>query len=145
MRVSAGAPTFSKLADRLLGLLEGRVFVAHNASFDLAMLHGAFQAAGLECRPAAVACTLDAFRVLEPLADDHRLETTCERHGVALDEAHDATRDALAAAALVRVLLEGDLAPESARLDLNVFMRLRTRPCRGTYRCRRPCRPQHGL
>ena len=40
---------------------------------------------------------------------------------------HDATSDALAAAALVRVLLERDLAPESARLDLDAFMRLRTR------------------
>ena len=123
----ADAPTFAEFAGRLLGLLEGRVFVAHNASFDLAMLQGAFQAAGLEYRPAAVACTLDAFRVLEPLAEDHRLGTLCERHGVALDDAHDATSDALAAAALVRVLLERDLAPESARLDLDAFMRLRTR------------------
>jgi DNA polymerase III epsilon subunit family exonuclease len=121
------APTFDQLAGRLLRLLKGRVFAAHNASFDLAMLHGAFKAAGLEYRPAAVACTLDAFRVLEPLAGDHRLETLCERHDVALDGAHDATGDALAAAALVRVLLERDLAPESARLDLDAFMRLRTR------------------
>ena len=123
----AGAPTFGQVAGRLLGLFEGRVFVAHNASFDLAMLHGAFQAAGLDYRPAAVGCTLDAFRVFEPLAEDHRLETTCRRHGVVLDDAHDATRDALAAAALVRVLLERDLAPESARLDLDAFMRLRAR------------------
>jgi DNA polymerase III epsilon subunit family exonuclease len=123
----ADAPTFDQFAGRLLELLEGHVFVAHNASFDLAMLHGAFQAAKLEYRPAVVACTLDAFRVLEPLAADHRLETLCERHGVALDDAHDATGDALAAAALVRVLLERDLAPESVRLDLDAFMRLRTR------------------
>jgi DNA polymerase III epsilon subunit family exonuclease len=122
----AGAPAFAEVAGRLLGLLDGRVFVAHNASFDLAMLQGAFQAVGIEYRPAAVACTLDAFRVLEPLADDHRLKTLCEHHAVALD-AHDAMSDALAAAALVRVLLESDLAPESARLDLDAFMRLRTR------------------
>jgi len=123
----ADAPAFAQFAGRLLGLLDGRVFVAHNASFDLAMLQGAFQAARLEYQPAAVACTLDAFRVLEPLAADHRLETICGRHGVALADAHDATSDALAAAALVRVLLECDLAPESARLDLDAFMRLRTR------------------
>jgi DNA polymerase III epsilon subunit-like protein len=120
------APAFAALAGRLLGLLEGRVFVAHHASFDLAMLQGGFKAAGLAYRPAGVACTLDAFRVLEPLAGDHRLGTLCTRHGVALD-AHDATSDALATAALVRVLLEHDLAPESARLDLDAFMRLRTR------------------
>jgi DNA polymerase III epsilon subunit-like protein len=127
----AEAPEFSELAARLLGLLDGCVFVAHNASFDLAMLQHAFQAAGFEYRPAAVACTLDAFRVLEPLDADHQLGTLCERHSIPLD-AHDATSDALAAAALVRVLLELGLAPESAQLDLDAFMRLRalggTRP-----------------
>jgi hypothetical protein len=41
--------------------------------------------------------------------------------------AHDALSDALATAALVRVLLERDLAPESVQLDLDAFMRLRTR------------------
>jgi DNA polymerase III epsilon subunit-like protein len=102
------------------------VFVAHNASFDLATLRGACQPAGLEFRPAAIACTLDAFRALEPLAETHQLATFCERHGVALG-AHDALSDALAAAALVRLLLESDLAPESVQLDLDAFMRLRTR------------------
>ena len=124
---AADAPMFVQVADRLLGLFENRVFVAHNAGFDLTMLQCAFRAAGLEYRPAAVACTLDAFRILEPLAENHRLETICERHGVAFGHAHDATGDALAAAALVRVLLERDLAPESARLELDQFMRLRTR------------------
>ena len=122
----ATAPTFAELGGRLLELLEGRVFVAHNASFDLAMLQGAFRTASLELRLVAVACTLDAFRVLEPLAENHQLGTLCERHGVVL-AAHDALGDTLAAAALVRVLLERDLAPESVQLDLDAFMRLRTR------------------
>ena len=57
----ADAPTFAKLAERLLGLLGSRVFVAHNASFDLAMLQHAFENAGLDYQPASVACTLDAL------------------------------------------------------------------------------------
>ena len=64
--------------------------------------------------------------MLEPLVENHQLGTLCERHGVAL-VAHDALGDALATAALVRVLLERDLAPESAQLDLDAFMRLRPR------------------
>jgi DNA polymerase III epsilon subunit family exonuclease len=122
----AAAPTFAELGARLREFLRGRVFVAHNASFDLAMLRGACQAGGCEFQPAAVACTLDGFRVLEPLAENHQLGTLCERHGVALG-AHDALSDALAAVALVRVLLERDLAPESVQLDLDALMRLRTR------------------
>lgn len=123
----ADAPTFIELADRLLELLDRRVFVAHNARFDLAMLCSAFRAAGLEYHPPAVACTLDAFRVLEPLADEHRLEAICARHGIQLPGAHHAMRDAEATAALVRVVIGRGLAPESAQLDLEAFMRLRTR------------------
>ena len=123
----ADAPTLAELAGRLLERLGGRIFVAHNASFDLAMLHAALRTAGLEYRPPAVACTLDAFRVLEPLAQEHRLEAICSRQGVQLAGAHHAMRDAEATAALVKVLLDRDLAPESARLDLDAFMRLRTR------------------
>jgi DNA polymerase III epsilon subunit family exonuclease len=123
----ADAPAFADLAGRLLALLDGRVFAAHNARFDLAMLRAAFRASGIEYTPPAVACTLDAFRVLEPLAGEHRLEAICARHAVALAGAHHAMRDAEATAALVRLLLERDIAPESARLDLNAFMRLRTR------------------
>ncbi len=91
------------------------------------MLRSAFRSAGLEYQPPAVACTLDAFRVLEPLAQAHGLEAICARHGVELDGAHHAMHDAEATAALVRVLLERDLAPESARLDLDAFFRLRAR------------------
>ncbi len=123
----ADAPTFAQLADHLVELLGVRVFVAHNASFDLAMLCSAFRATGIEYCPPAVACTLDAFRVLEPLAPEHRLEALCARHGVHLADAHNAMRDAEATAALIRVLLLRDLAPESARLDMDAFMRLRTR------------------
>ena len=91
------------------------------------MLAVALRTAGVEYRPPAVACTLDAFRVLEPLAQEHRLEAICARHGIQLAGAHDAMHDAEATAVLVKVLLDRDLAPESARLDLDAFMRLRTR------------------
>ena len=65
--------------------------------------------------------------MLEPLSHEHRLEALCARHGIKLASAHHAMRDAEAAVALVRHLLERDLAPESAQLDLETFMRLRTR------------------
>ena len=123
----ADSPTFAELARKLLERLGGRVFVAHNASFDLTMLRSALRSVGVEYRPPAVACTLDAFRILEPLAEAHGLEAICARHDVQLVSAHDAMHDAEATAALVRVLLDRDLAPESARLDLDAFMRLRTR------------------
>jgi DNA polymerase III epsilon subunit-like protein len=91
------------------------------------LLRTDLRTAEVEYRPSAVARTLDAFRILEPLAQEHRLEATCARHGIELAGAHDAMHDAEATAALVKVLLDRDLSPESARLDLEAFMRLRTR------------------
>jgi DNA polymerase III epsilon subunit-like protein len=103
------------------------VFVAHNARFDLAMLRHALVRAGVDYRPVGVACTLDAFRLLEPLADDHRLGSICLRHGISLDEAHEALNDVLATAALLRILLEAGLAPETVELDRGAFLRLHSR------------------
>jgi DNA polymerase III epsilon subunit family exonuclease len=123
----AGAPRFAQIASELLGLLAGAVFVAHNASFDLGMLRHAFARAGLDYRPDGVACTLEAFRLLEPLADNHRLKSICERRGIELHDAHEAIGDVLATVALLRVLLDEGIAPETVELDPSAYMRLRSR------------------
>ena len=121
------APRFAQIAPALLALLGEAVFVAHNASFDLGMLRHAFGRESIEYRPGATACTLEAFRLLEPLADNHRLQTICDRRGVVLADAHDAMSDVLATTALLRVLLDEGIAPETVELDHNAYMRLRSR------------------
>jgi DNA polymerase-3 subunit epsilon len=123
----ASAPRFAAIAPKLLEFLDSAVFVAHNAVFDLAMLQYAFARAGIEYRPAGVACTLDAFRLLDPLAPDHRLESCCQRRGIRLADAHDAPSDVVATAELLRLLLEEGIAPEAIQLDHEAFMRLRSR------------------
>jgi DNA polymerase III epsilon subunit-like protein len=123
----AGAPSFAELAPELFALLDGAVFVAHNAAFDLAMLRHAFAAAGRDYRPPGVACTLAAFRLLEPLAGGHGLAEICARHGIVLDDAHDARGDVLATVELLRLLLDDALAPETVELDRQALWRLRSR------------------
>ena len=123
----AGAPPFAEVAGELLRLLDGAVFVAHNASFDLGMLQHAFAREGIDYAPAAVACTLEAFRLLDPLADNHRLQSLCDRRGIELHDAHEAMSDVLATAALLRVLLDEGIAPETVELDHDAYMRLRSR------------------
>lgn len=122
----ADAPSFSEVAGELVGLLDGAVFVAHNAGFDLPLLEHAFARAGIRYRPDGVACTLDAFRLLEPVERSHRLESLCQRHGVPLDDAHDARGDVLATVALLRILLARGIAPETVELDHGAYMRLRS-------------------
>ena len=123
----AWAPRFADIAVDVLALLDGAVFVAHNAAFDLGMLQHAFARAGADYRPAGVACTLDAFRLLEPRELSHRLESICERRGITLGGAHEALGDVVATAALLRVLLGEGLAPETVQLDHLAYMRLRSR------------------
>jgi DNA polymerase III epsilon subunit family exonuclease len=123
----ADAPRFAQIASELLGLLDGAVFVAHNASFDLGMLRHAFARVGLDYRPVDVACTLEAFRLLEPLADNHRLQSICARRGIELNGAHEAIGDVLATVALLRLLLAEGFAPETVELDHSAYMRLRSR------------------
>jgi DNA polymerase III epsilon subunit family exonuclease len=121
------APRLAEIAWELLDLLDGAIFVGHNARFDLGMLQHGFARAEIEYCPLGVACTLDAFRLLEPLAENHRLQSICERHGIVLGEAHEALSDVLATAALLRVLLDGGISPETVELDHKSFMRIRAR------------------
>lgn len=122
----AAAPTLAAVALEVVRLLDRAVFVAHNASFDLAMLRHGLAIAGVDYEPAAVACTLQAFRLLEPLAPAHSLDVVCARHDIAL-EAHDALGDAIATAALLRLVLAAGLAPETVELDQAALWRLRSR------------------
>ena len=48
----AQAPRFAQIAAELLARLGDAVFVAHNASFDLGMLHHAFAREGIVYSPA---------------------------------------------------------------------------------------------
>ncbi len=64
---SLAAPRFADSPGELLALLDGAVFVAHNADFDLPMLEHAFARAGLDYRP--VARRVHARRVSAARAD----------------------------------------------------------------------------
>ena len=123
----ADAPSFSDIASVLRVRLGDSVFVAHNVGFDLPMLQHAFERAGIDYTPPASACTLEAFRLLEPLADNHRLQSICERRGIALEGAHEALSDVLATTELLRVVLAEGIAPETIELDTSAYMRLRSR------------------
>jgi DNA polymerase III epsilon subunit-like protein len=136
-RRSAVAPTFAELAAELLALLEGAVFVAHNADFDLPLVQHAFARAGAATCPPASRARSTRFRLLEPTERSHRLESLCERHGIELDDAHDARDDALATVELLRLLLREGIAPETVELDDRAYMRARSRGDSGPRPSRR--------
>jgi len=98
-----GAPTFSTVAREIAALLDGCVFVAHNARFDYGFLKQAF---GRLQRPfrAPVMCTVRLSRRLFPNADGHGLDAVVARHGIEIANRHRALGDAQAAWAFVQAL-----------------------------------------
>ncbi|WP_175831384.1 exonuclease domain-containing protein [Burkholderia cenocepacia] len=87
------APTFASLAPALFERLDGKLFVAHNASFDRGFLRAEFERAGLPFNP-DVLCTVRLSRALFPRESRHGLDALIERHGLVPAARHRALADA---------------------------------------------------
>lgn len=89
----ADAPSFAELADHVRGLLDGSVFVAHNARFDYGFIRNEYARIGEEFE-APVLCTVKLSRALYPECHKHGLDALIERHGFVCDARHRAMGDA---------------------------------------------------
>jgi DNA polymerase III subunit epsilon len=87
------APTFGEIAHELLGRLEGRLFIAHNASFDHGFLRSEFRRAGIKFQ-ADVLCTVQLSRAIYPAERRHGLDALIERHALVPSARHRALADA---------------------------------------------------
>ncbi|MEN8005971.1 MAG: exonuclease domain-containing protein [Candidatus Krumholzibacteriota bacterium] len=104
-----GAPTFSDLAENLVGLLDGFVFVAHDIRFDLPFLRWEFARRGIG-RPAVTGlCTLQLSRQFWPDLGSRSLPDLAEHFGIEHGNPHRAGADAAATAGvLLEALRESD-------------------------------------
>lgn len=102
-----GAPTFSELAPYVLRAAEGRVLVAHNASFDLRFLAAELQRAGvvLTQLPIVGMCTMRWAPAFVATAG-RRLGDCCRACGIQHHDAHSASGDAMATAQLLSRYLD---------------------------------------
>lgn len=94
----AGQPTFADRLPLLLDFFGDLPFVAHNAHFDATSLRRACQVAGSPLPETLFACSLTLARGAKLGLASHRLPAVAEALGVPLDNHHDATEDARAAA-----------------------------------------------
>lgn len=91
----AGAPTWAEIADRIEALLEGAVFVAHGAAWDVAFVHAEMRRAGRELTISSWLDTLNLSRRAFGLAK-HSLDALRTHFGIDASRAHRADADVLA-------------------------------------------------
>ncbi len=96
------APSFFKVRDDVRRMLEGAVFVAHNARFDYGFIKNEFRRIA-EAFTADVLCTVRLSRKLYPDADGHGLDALIHRHELHGFDRHRAMGDTEATAAFVSV------------------------------------------
>lgn len=109
------APTIDEIAGDVVALLDGRVPVAHNASFDSRFVTSELARAGITLDPnAEFLCTMQLARTLLPGAG-RSLADCCAASGVEMENAHRALDDALAATALLKSYIA--LGPRDFWLD----------------------------
>jgi len=99
------APTFAEVADDVLGVLAGRVFVAHNARFDWGLVAGELRRTrGFELTGSQV-CTVRLSRRLVKDVESCALGSMCHYFGLENPARHRAAGDALVTAQLLHRLL----------------------------------------
>ncbi|GIV37007.1 MAG: exonuclease [Cyclobacteriaceae bacterium] len=101
------APAFEEVAEDILRLLEGRIFVAHNAHFDYSFLKKEFEAAGISWQSKKL-CTVRLSRRLVPGLRSYSLGSLAEALGIPVHNRHRAGGDAEATAHIFTRLLQRD-------------------------------------
>ena len=121
-------PTFGEIADDVMGVLAGRVFVAHNARFDWGFLAREMRLAKDLTLGGPRLCTLDLARRLIPGLKSRNLDSVAAYFGVEIDSRHRAAGDALATARVLQRLI--DLARDRGAVTLEDLDRRGAPPAR---------------
>ena len=102
----ADSPTFEEVVPDIWKILDGRIFVAHNVSFDLTFLNESLEQAGYLPFQGRAIDTVELARILYPTLESHALESLSEKFDLIHTDAHRALSDAEATAELFIRMLE---------------------------------------
>lgn len=133
------APRFEDIAGELAAHLVGRVFVAHNASFDFGFLDAEFARVAPTPLGALVMgqlCTVRLARRLLSHLPRRNLDAVSAHYGVTIHDRHRASGDALATAEVLRRLLR-----DASHRGVHTWSELDELLARRTSRARRSALP----
>lgn len=103
----ADVPSLDGVAGEVAARLTGRVFVGHNAQFDLGMIEGEFDRLGCRMPSVPTLCTMRIASVCLDGLTRTTLEACCAAAGVRPGTAHTALADATASAHLLQTYVGG--------------------------------------
>src|SRR5581483_10264524 len=86
-------PYFEEIADQLMAVCDGAIFIAHNVRFDYAFIKHQLEACGRSFRPELL-CTVRLSRFMYPQNRRHSLEQIINDHGIEAYSRHRALDDA---------------------------------------------------
>jgi DNA polymerase III epsilon subunit family exonuclease len=93
-----GAPTFRQIAGEVADMVQGRVFVAHNASFDWRFVAAEMERATGTTPMGRTLCTVRLARRLMPQLPSRSLGALADYFGLEIESRHRALDDAVATA-----------------------------------------------
>ncbi len=109
------APPFADIAAELYHLLENKIFVAHNVSFDFSFIKKAFEEEGFQFYNRKL-CTVRLSRQAFPNLRSYSLGNLCESLGIFIEDRHRAGGDAQATTILFEKILSEK--PDAVRNSL---------------------------
>ncbi len=117
----ADAPSFRGIARDLFRILDGAIFVAHNARFDYGFVKNEFGRIGKTFN-ARCLCTVKLSRRLFPEHRNHNLSTIIDRYGIVCDGRHRAMGDAKATHEFLKII-ERKEDPEHLNEVINMLLK----------------------
>lgn len=112
------APRFADIAQDILNITEGTIFVAHNVNFDYKVISGEFERIGIEFTRKKL-CTVRLSRKLLPGHRSYSLGKLCNALNIDLQNRHRARGDVQATVILFELLLQQPEATEVFKEFLN--------------------------
>lgn len=101
------APVFGELASRIFGLLQNKIFIAHNVNFDYSFVRSMLADHGYNLNSRKL-CTVQLSRKLLPGLPSYKLGRLCASLGIPNNARHRAAGDADATAILFKKLITED-------------------------------------
>lgn len=121
-----GAPRFAAIAKEVHRLLDGAVFVAHNARFDYSFVKEEFARLGRRFSSRCL-CTVKLSRALHPEYRRHDLSSIIERHEIECPRRHRAMGDVMAVHSFLE-LMRGQVGRKEWEHLIARLLRTRTLP-----------------